>query len=38
MDRDMWQEWGHKVGSVACAMLWGHVAEVVAVCGGMWQG
>ena len=42
MDGDMWQEWGHMVGSGACGRLWGHVAEVVAVCGacgrgrGMW--
>ena len=34
----MWQEWGHIVGSGGCGRVWGHVAGMLAGCGGMWQG
>ena len=38
IDGDMWQGWDGVVGCGACGMVWGHVAGVVAGCGGMWQG
>ena len=38
IDGDIWQEWDGVVGCGACGRVWGNVAEVVAGCGGMWQG
>ena len=35
---NMWQKWDGVVGCGACGRVWGNVAEVVAGCGGMWQG
>ena len=34
----LWHRWGHVVGVGACGRVWGHVAEVLAGCGGMSQG
>ena len=30
--------WRHAAGVGTCGKVWGHVAWVVAGCGGMWQG
>ena len=38
IDRDMWQGWDGVVRCGACSMVYGHVAGLVAGCGGMWQG
>ena len=33
-----WHRWGHVAGFGACGMVWGHVADVVAGCGGSHRG
>ena len=34
----LWHGWGHVAGVGIYGRSWGHVAGVVAGCGGIWQG
>ena len=34
----LWHRQGYMAGVGTCGRVWGHVAGVVAGCGGMWQG